>query len=85
MLPLFLQKQWKARVGWLLTLKGRGCLVTKKDGGGGAIMAPTFISARSNMKKRLIFSKLRELGWSKKIGLFQAEIFLALISIPNYV
>ena len=37
----------------LLTLKGWGYFTSEKDGG--AIMAPTFISARSN-GKRLIFS-----------------------------
>ena len=38
----------------LLTLKGRGYF-TNKRGGGGGIMAPPVISARSN-GKRLIFS-----------------------------
>ena len=31
-----------------LTLKGRGYFSNEKNGGEGAIMAPTFISARSN-------------------------------------
>ena len=37
-----------------LTLKGRRYFTNEKYGGGGVIMAPTFISARSYVK-RLIF------------------------------
>ena len=46
-------------------------------------MAPAFISSRSNMK-RLILSKLPELGSSKKNRPFSSRNFLALISIPNF-